>query len=128
MKPWAVSDASGIFFRVTELQIGAVPGAAMTPKPHRYTTSISPATSSTASTAHLDVDMEKRVNDTLRQLPITRVIIAHRPETIRAADRIVPIEKKPRRIVPPSPPIAAAASGGGSPELSEGWSSPSTRG
>jgi hypothetical protein len=34
MKPWAVSDASGIFFRVTELQIGAFPGAAMTPKPH----------------------------------------------------------------------------------------------
>jgi ATP-binding cassette subfamily B protein RaxB len=44
-------------------------------------------------TAHLDVEMERRINDTLRQLEITRVAVAHRPETIRAADRVFSLEK-----------------------------------
>lgn len=46
-------------------------------------------------TAHLDVEMERRINDTLRRLQITRIVVAHRPETIRAADRVWSIEKKP---------------------------------
>lgn len=40
-------------------------------------------------TSHLDVAREREVNDHLRQLGITRIIIAHRPETIAAADRVV---------------------------------------
>lgn len=44
-------------------------------------------------TAHLDVEMERRINDTLRQLQITRVAIAHRPETIRSANRVFSLEK-----------------------------------
>ncbi|MEA3000327.1 MAG: ATP-binding cassette, subfamily bacterial CvaB/MchF/RaxB [Sphingomonadales bacterium] len=39
-------------------------------------------------TAHLDVEMENRVNASLRRLGITRVIVSHRPETIAFADRV----------------------------------------
>ena len=41
------------------------------------------------ATSHLDVDREREVNATLKSLNVTRVVIAHRPETIRASDRIV---------------------------------------
>lgn len=40
------------------------------------------------ATSHLDVALEQAVNAAVKQLQITRVIIAHRPETIRSADRI----------------------------------------
>lgn len=39
-------------------------------------------------TSHLDVLTEEKVNDAINSLGITCVIIAHRPETILAADRI----------------------------------------
>jgi len=35
---------------------------------------------------------ESLVNQTVRQLGITSVIIAHRPETIRMADRVVLVQ------------------------------------
>lgn len=41
------------------------------------------------ATSHLDVDREHAVNATLRAMKLTRIVIAHRPETIRAADRIL---------------------------------------
>ena len=41
------------------------------------------------ATSHLDVARESRVNEAIRKLKITRVIIAHRPETIAAADRVI---------------------------------------
>jgi len=41
------------------------------------------------ATSHLDVAREKRVNEAIRQLKLTCVIIAHRPETIAAADRVI---------------------------------------
>ncbi|MGH8607031.1 MAG: peptidase domain-containing ABC transporter [Gammaproteobacteria bacterium] len=41
------------------------------------------------ATSHLDVARERRVNDAIHQLKLTRVIIAHRPETIAAADRVI---------------------------------------
>jgi ATP-binding cassette, subfamily B, bacterial CvaB/MchF/RaxB len=44
-------------------------------------------------TANLDSETETRVNTTLASLPITRIMIAHRPETIRNADRIITISK-----------------------------------
>jgi ATP-binding cassette, subfamily B, bacterial CvaB/MchF/RaxB len=43
-------------------------------------------------TSHLDLAKELEVNAALRELQITRVIIAHRPETIAAADRVLRIE------------------------------------
>jgi ATP-binding cassette subfamily B protein RaxB len=39
-------------------------------------------------TSHLDLANEQRVNHAVRNLGITRVIVAHRPETVRAADRV----------------------------------------
>jgi ATP-binding cassette subfamily B protein RaxB len=40
-------------------------------------------------TAHLDVRTEAAVNASIASLGITRVIIAHRPETIQMAERVV---------------------------------------
>jgi ATP-binding cassette subfamily B protein RaxB len=40
-------------------------------------------------TSHLDVEREREVNRSLADLRITRIVIAHRPETVRAADRIL---------------------------------------
>lgn len=41
------------------------------------------------ATSHLDVERERQVNQAISALRITRVIIAHRPETIASADRVV---------------------------------------
>jgi ATP-binding cassette, subfamily B, bacterial CvaB/MchF/RaxB len=41
------------------------------------------------ATSHLDVERERLVNDAVRQLELTKVIIAHRPETIASADRVL---------------------------------------
>lgn len=40
------------------------------------------------ATSHLDVALEHAINETVRHMKITRLIIAHRPETIQSADRI----------------------------------------
>ncbi|MFT5758971.1 MAG: ATP-binding cassette subfamily B protein RaxB [Alteromonadaceae bacterium] len=44
------------------------------------------------ATSHLDVKLESIVNQAIKQLNVTRIIIAHRPETIRSADRIVQLK------------------------------------
>ena len=49
-------------------------------------------------TSHLDVETERQINATLRRLEITRVSIAHRPETIRAGDRVLMIGDRDLRI------------------------------
>jgi len=41
------------------------------------------------ATSALDVEKERQVNASLRQLSLTRIVIAHRPETIAAAQRVV---------------------------------------
>lgn len=41
------------------------------------------------ATSHLDVQLEHHVNQAIKQLNMTRIIIAHRPETIINADRII---------------------------------------
>jgi ATP-binding cassette subfamily B protein RaxB len=41
------------------------------------------------ATSHLDIDNEFKVNQALRQMPLTRVMIAHRRETIDMAERVV---------------------------------------
>ena len=43
-------------------------------------------------TSNLDVAKEREVNAALARLKITRVVIAHRPETIAVADRVVVFE------------------------------------
>jgi ATP-binding cassette subfamily B protein RaxB len=41
------------------------------------------------ATSHLDIDNERKVNQSLAGLNLTRVTVAHRPESIRAARRVV---------------------------------------
>lgn len=41
------------------------------------------------ATSHLDIGKEAEVNATIKALAITRVIVAHRPETIRSATRAI---------------------------------------
>jgi ATP-binding cassette subfamily B protein RaxB len=48
------------------------------------------------ATSHLDVAREKLVNNAIRQLKLTRVIIAHRPETISSADRVIDFGQESR--------------------------------
>jgi ATP-binding cassette subfamily B protein RaxB len=39
------------------------------------------------ATSHLDIGNEQAVNAVLAQMPLTRIVIAHRPETIASAQR-----------------------------------------
>jgi ATP-binding cassette, subfamily B, bacterial CvaB/MchF/RaxB len=41
------------------------------------------------ATSHLDIFKEQAINNMIKSLNITRVIIAHRPETIASVDRII---------------------------------------
>ena len=45
------------------------------------------------ATSHLDVSNEKHINKAVKAQNMTRLIVAHRPETIRSADRIVRVEE-----------------------------------
>lgn len=44
------------------------------------------------ATSHLDVRLEQEVVRSLSALAITRIVIAHRPESIRAAERVFVLE------------------------------------
>lgn len=41
------------------------------------------------ATSHLDVSLERQVNAAVASLDVTRVIVAHRPETIAIAERVI---------------------------------------
>jgi ATP-binding cassette subfamily B protein RaxB len=45
------------------------------------------------ATSHLDVAREHQVNAAIREMPVTRIIVAHRRETILSADRIIVLDK-----------------------------------
>ena len=51
-------------------------------------------------TANLDVDLEKRINEMLATLPITRIHVAHRPQTIALADRVIRLGGAPETMLP----------------------------
>lgn len=52
------------------------------------------------ATSHLDVAREREVADAIAAMAITRIIIAHRPETIARADKIVALADGQAQIVP----------------------------
>ena len=61
------------------------------------------------ATSHLDVACEKLVNEAVRALRVTRVIIAHRPETIASADRVLVLRGgRIAQELRPRPPAAVA--------------------
>ena len=41
------------------------------------------------ATSELDIDNEKSVNSTVKSMGLTRIVVAHRPETILSADRVM---------------------------------------
>jgi len=43
------------------------------------------------ATSHLDEENERAINEAIRLLPISRVIVAHRRSTLDMADRVIPI-------------------------------------
>jgi len=66
------------------------------------------------ATSHLDVMKERLVNDAVKALELTKVIVAHRPETIASADRVLVMEQgrivqeiRPQRPAPE--PVAVPA-------------------
>ncbi|MCA0198531.1 MAG: peptidase domain-containing ABC transporter [Proteobacteria bacterium] len=59
------------------------------------------------ATSHLDVGNERLVNEAVKRLQLTRVIVAHRPETIASADRVLVMEQG--RIAQELRPQAVAA-------------------
>ena len=44
------------------------------------------------ATSSLDIDRERVVNHSVRKLALTRVIVAHRPETIASASRVIALQ------------------------------------
>lgn len=44
------------------------------------------------ATSALDVQKERAVNEAVRSLNLTRIVIAHRPETIASADRVIVLQ------------------------------------
>jgi ATP-binding cassette, subfamily B, bacterial CvaB/MchF/RaxB len=45
------------------------------------------------ATSHLDVATEAAVNAAIRASRITRIVVAHRPETIRSSDRVIRLDR-----------------------------------
>ena len=45
------------------------------------------------ATSHLDVEREHAVNNALGDMRLTRIVVAHRPETIQASKRVITLEK-----------------------------------
>lgn len=60
------------------------------------------------ATSHLDVGLEQVVNTAIKTLNMTRIIVAHRPETIRSADRILLLT--PEGLVEQTPQARSATS------------------
>jgi ATP-binding cassette subfamily B protein RaxB len=46
------------------------------------------------ATSHLYVTCERSVNESVRALKLTRIIIAHRPETIGMAGRVIALSNR----------------------------------
>ncbi len=45
------------------------------------------------ATSHLDIEREQQVNAEVKSLQMTRLIVAHRPETISTADRVIVLKE-----------------------------------
>lgn len=59
------------------------------------------------ATSHLDIANERRVTEALATMPLTRIIVAHRPETIAGAERVVGLDRgQAREMRQPEAPVA----------------------
>ncbi|MFY9996866.1 MAG: peptidase domain-containing ABC transporter [Leclercia sp.] len=50
------------------------------------------------ATSHLDLNNESYINQSISDLSITRIIVAHRPSTIASADRVIDLSKLHARV------------------------------
>ena len=51
------------------------------------------------ATSHLDLDTEQRINQCIAAMQITRIIVAHRPQTIALADHVIELRPNSREPV-----------------------------
>jgi ATP-binding cassette subfamily B protein RaxB len=63
------------------------------------------------ATSHLDVPTEQRIAAMLVELRMTRIFAAHRPDTIRIADRVITLSRSGKISEEPSPLRAARGVG-----------------
>jgi ATP-binding cassette, subfamily B, bacterial CvaB/MchF/RaxB len=49
------------------------------------------------ATSHLDIANERAINTHIRHMRIMRIVIAHRPETIRSCDRVIELHERKAR-------------------------------
>lgn len=63
------------------------------------------------ATSHLDVWNEQAVNTAIQKIPLTRIIVAHRPETIQMAERVIVLHngQVAQDVTKPSPEDKRAA-------------------
>jgi ATP-binding cassette subfamily B protein RaxB len=47
------------------------------------------------ATSHLDLDNEHAINKSITRMKVTRIIIAHRKETISSAGRVISLTRLP---------------------------------
>jgi len=57
------------------------------------------------ATSHLDTESEHLVSQAVRAMNLTRVLIAHRRETIESADRVLRLEQG--GVIVPQPTVLA---------------------
>jgi ATP-binding cassette subfamily B protein RaxB len=59
------------------------------------------------ATSHLDIANERRVTEALATMSLTRIIVAHRPETIAGAERVVGLDRgRALELRQPEAPVA----------------------
>jgi ATP-binding cassette subfamily B protein RaxB len=60
-------------------------------------------------TAHLDVANERHINESLRRLNITRISVAHRPEMMSGADRVLQVHRTVQSVQQAPPALSKRA-------------------
>jgi ATP-binding cassette subfamily B protein RaxB len=52
------------------------------------------------ATSHLDIECERRINAFVRQLSVTRLVIAHRLDTIKSANKVIALQAGKIELIP----------------------------
>ncbi|MGH7237783.1 MAG: hypothetical protein ACREGF_04575, partial [Candidatus Saccharimonadales bacterium] len=63
------------------------------------------------ATSHLDIELERQINAAVNRMPITRIVIAHRPETIACAQRALLIADAAVQTIPSGHPREVEVAG-----------------
>ena len=62
------------------------------------------------ASSHLDVGNEKQINQHLKSLNMTRIIVAHRPQSIAVADKVYRLEHGTLHLCSPTEVTGSATS------------------